>query len=273
MIIKILFFGDIVGKIGRQGIVKVLPEYKKKYAPDLIMANAENLAHGIGITAKTLEEVRSAGIDFFTSGNHIWKKNQADEILNEADPVIIRPANYPGEVSGQGEKIVKVGAKKLLVVNLLGRVFMEEPTGYPLNQIECPFKKFDEILTRYQSEKIDGILVDFHAEATSEKVAMGHYLDGRATALVGTHTHIPTADAQIMAKGMGYVTDVGMVGAKDSVIGVDKEVIIKRFLTDEATPHQIPETGVCQVNAVYLEIDPKSKKTTKIIRADQEVEV
>jgi len=266
VILKIIFFGDIIGKIGRLAIKKVLPEIKQKYQPDLIIANAENLAHGVGITQKTIDEMIGAGIDFFTSGNHIWRKDEAKEILNQKKTVVIRPANYPPVTPGWGEKVLEIGLKKLLVVNLLGRVFMGE-------QLDCPFRKFDEIYKKYEKENIGAILVDVHAEATSEKVALGHYLDGRAQAVIGTHTHVPTADAFITEKGTAYVTDAGMAGAKDSVIGIDKAKAIEMFLTQMPLKHDIPEQGLAVVNSVYLEIDLKNKKAKKIERIDSLIEI
>ena len=265
--IKILFFGDIVGKIGRKGLKKALSELKEKYQPDLVIANAENLAHGLGVTEKTLNEMLEAGVDFFTSGNHVWKKPMVEEIFAEDKIPLIRPANYPEETSGKGYKTLKVGGRKLIVLNLMGRVFIEEI------ELTCPFKKADEIIEECKKEKADIIIVDIHAEATSEKVAMGWYLDGRVAAVLGTHTHIPTADCQILPKGTAYVTDIGMVGAKDSVIGVDKEVIIENFLEEDHLPHEIPEEGDCIINSVLVEIEPKTNKATKIERIDLEVKI
>lgn len=266
MILKILFFGDIVGKPGRKAVAKVLPKLKKDLQPDLTMANAENLGHGLGVTQKTLEEVMKSGVDFFTSGNHVWEKNEVYRIFQNPDVPLIRPANYPNDSPGQGQKVLNIGEKSVLVVNLNGRVFMEE-------QLDCPFRKIDEILKEYKNNDLAAILVDFHAEATSEKVALGWYTDGHVSAVLCTHTHIPTADATILPKGTGYVTDVGMVGAKESVIGVDKDIIIKRFLTQRPLAFEIPKAKICVVNAVLLEIDQKTKKTTKIQRIDQEVEI
>jgi len=266
--IKILFFGDIIGKIGRKALSKVLPQLKKKLKPDLVLANVENLAHGSGVTKKTLEEIKKAGVDFFTSGNHVWKKKEVFKLFEDKDfkDILIRPANYPKEVPGQGYKIIKTGKYSLVVINLSGRVFMEE-------NLDCPFHKIDEILNKFHSKKINGLIIDFHAEATSEKVAFGFYVDGRVSAVLGTHTHIGTSEAGILPQGTGYLTDIGMVGAKDSVIGVKKENAIRMFLT------QIPETlepvekGEVIVNSVYLEIDPKTKKTTRIERVDLETKV
>lgn len=265
MKLKVLFFGDIVGKIGRRAISKILPELKKKHKPDLVLANAENLAHGIGLTAKTIKEMKEAGIDYFTSGNHIYKKETSEEVMRVAGALVLRPANYPPKAPGLGEKMIELGVKKILMVNLIGRVFMAE-------DFDCPFRKFDEIYEKYKKEN-PVIIVDFHAEATSEKVAMGHYLNGRAAALLGTHTHVPTADERILSKGTAYISDVGMVGAYDSIIGVDKKNIIEMFLTQMPFPHEIPETGQAQVNAVLLEFEAKENKATKIERLSQIVEI
>ena len=264
---KILFFGDIVGKIGRGAIKKVLPQLKKELEPDLVMANVENLAHGKGVTKKTLREVKDAGIDIFTSGNHIWKQNEVFEIFQEKDCMLLRPANYPPNVPGKGYKIFEVGTRSILVVNLIGRVFFKD-------EFDCPFRKIDEILKEFEKKKnLSGIIVDFHAEATSEKVAFGWYVDGRVSVVLGTHTHIPTADGQILPQGTAYITDVGMVGAKESVIGVQKEIIIQNFLTQIGKSHEIPKQGICTVNAVLVEIDPETKRAIDIKRIDREVEI
>jgi len=264
--IKILFFGDIFGKIGRQGIIKILPNLKKKYQPDFIVANVENLAHGRGITKNCLQEMLDAGINFFTSGNHVWDKPDAYDILAQKDAPIIRPANYPEETVGQGEKIVKIGSNSLLMINLMGTVFFTE-------SFSNPFLAMDEILAKYATEKLAGIILDFHAEATSEKVALGYYLDGRISAVIGTHTHVQTADEKILAQGTAYITDLGMSGAKESIIGLAKKEIIDSFIKGTGLAAEIPETGICQINAIYLEIDPKTQKALKIERIFTEVEV
>jgi metallophosphoesterase (TIGR00282 family) len=263
---KILFFGDIVGKIGRKAINKVLPELKKELRPDLVLANGENLAHGKGVTEKTIKEVVEAGIDFLTSGNHIWAEKKVIPILEEGKLPLIRPANYPPGTPGAGEKIIEVGGMKVLIINLMGRVFIKE-------DLDCPFRKIDKILEEYKKEKLTAIIVDLHAEATSEKQAFGWHVDGRVSAVVGTHTHIGTSDGQILPQGTAYITDIGMVGAKKSVIGVDKSIIQKIFLTQMPTLHEIPEEGICTFNAVLVEIDPKTKKATKIERIDREVNI
>lgn len=266
--IKILFFGDVIGKIGRQALKKILPMLRKKYKPNLVIVNGENLAHGLGVTKKILLEMKGAEVDFFTSGNHIWKKKEITEIFNDPElkNCIIRPANWCQGVPGQGYQILKTGNFSLLVINLMGRVFIDQ-------DIDCPFRKMDEILSKYKNKKINAILIDFHAEATSEKVAMGWYVDGRVSAMLGTHTHVGTADAKILPQGTAFLTDVGMVGAKDSVIGVKKEQPINGFLTQLPQAFEPPEKGEVIVNAVYLEIDPKTKKALKIKRIDRETRV
>lgn len=266
MSLKILIFGDICGKIGRKAVAKILPDLKKKYDPDLTIANVENLAHGKGTTVKTLEEMIEAGIDFFTSGDHAFDKSEVIEILEQKNCPLIRPANFPDGVPGKGEKMLEIGTKKVLVVNLMGRVFMK-------SQYDCPFKRMDEILEKYKNEGLSAIIVDMHAEATSEKNAFGLYLDGKVSAVLGTHTHIGTDDYKILPQGTAFVTDIGMVGASDSILGVDKENILKNFLTQIPQTHEIPEEGLCLVNAIYIEIDTKDKKTTKIKKIKEEIKI
>jgi metallophosphoesterase (TIGR00282 family) len=266
MNLKILFFGDIVGKIGRHAVAKILPQLKKEFEPDLILANAENLAHGIGVTEKTIRELKEAGVDLFTSGDHIFDKKEAMEILEEKEPILLRPANFPPGAPGAGARLLEIGTKKILVINLIGRVFFK-------SQYDCPFRKVDEILEEFKNENLNAIILDFHAEATSEKNALGQYLDGKVSAVLGTHTHVGTDDWQILPEGTAYVTDIGMVGAKNSIIGVDKKNIIKNFLTQVPQLHEIPEEGLCVVNAIYLEINPKNKKAIKIKKIKEEVEI
>lgn len=262
----ILFFGDIIGKIGRKAMTKILPELKKEFQPDLVIANGENLAHGIGITKKTMAEMVEAGVDLFTSGNHIFKKPEVDLLLNVADPVLLRPANYSSTATGSGFRVIEVGSKSILVISMLGRVFMKE-------NFDDPFKAIDEILDKFKNQKLAAIIVDFHAEATSEKQAFGWYLDGRVSAVLGTHTHVGTSDARILPQGTAYITDVGMVGATDSVIGDTKEPIIKSFLEQTSHSIEIPESGEVGVDAVLIEIDDKTKKAIKITRLDRKIKV
>ncbi len=263
---KILFFGDIVGKIGRQAVKLILPELKKEFEPDLVLANGENLAHGMGVSRKILEEMTAAGIDFFTSGNHILAKPEAEEILNRKDSLLLRPANYPSSFPGEEFKIVENLGRQILLINLAGRVFMKE-------NFDCPFRKIDDILAKIKNKKLAGIIVDFHAEATSEKAAFGWYVDGRVSAVLGTHTHVPTADAKILPKGTAFISDVGMVGASKSVIGDKIEPILENFLTQAPHRIEIPEEGEVDINAVLLEIDPKTRTAKSLQRVDRKVRV
>lgn len=257
----ILFFGDIVGKIGREAIKNILPKFKKQYKPDIIIANAENLAHGAGITIKTLEELMECGVDFFTSGNHVWNKKDIYQIFgdNKLKDKIIRPANYPPEVPGQGYKIIKINTKSLLIINLIGRVFMHE-------NFDCPFRALDDILDKTKRQKIDGIFVDFHAEATSEKVAFGWYADGKVSAVVGTHTHVQTSDEKILPQGTAYISDAGMVGGFNSVIGTNKKNVLKSFLTQINQSMDAAEEGPVIINGAVIEINSKNKLAKSIER-------
>lgn len=263
--IKIIFISDIVGKIGRNAVRQYLPTLKRHYHPDLIIANAENLAHGIGFTEKTLQEMLEAGVDFFTSGNHAWKKNGADEVLSAPNPIIIRPANYSNRKSGIGYRELKIGQISLFVVNLLGEVFIDE-------KVASPFRTMENIL---KISKKNLVLVDIHAEATSEKMAFANYFDGKITAVIGTHTHVQTSDERILDRGTGYITDAGMVGYYDSIIGANKEQIYNLFLGSgkSSKKHDLPYHGLCQFNAIYLEIDEKEKITRKIERINKVVKV
>lgn len=246
---KVLFFGDIVGRPGREAIKKILPGWKKKYQPDLVIANGENLAHGKGVTEKSLREVLEAGIDLVTSGNHVWQQKQASSLLENKEIPLLRPANWSANVPGQGQKIIEVRTKKILVVNLIGRVFFHR-------QYDNPFRRIDQILDEFQ--EVDGIVVDWHAEATSEKQALGWYLDGRASAVLGTHTHIPTADARVLPQGTAYISDIGLVGVRDSILGMDKEIALKGFLFQLPQKLEVAE-GPVEVDAVLVDIINKNK--------------
>ncbi len=249
---RIVFFGDIVGRVGREGVKKIIPEMKKEWQPDIIIANAENLAHGTGITPKVIDEMRRAGINLFTSGNHVWDKPLGEELLQDKDPIVLRPANFGSRKSGIGYKVVDVAGKKLLVINLQGTVWMKD-------EVDNPFTTLDAILSEHAPKLFDAIFIDFHAEATSEKVALGWHADGRASAVVGTHTHVPTADGRILPGGTAYLTDVGMSGALDSVIGVEREPILKRFLGLEGGRFQYAEEGEAVVRAVLFDIGTDRK--------------
>lgn len=260
--LRILFFGDIVGQPARQAIKKILPQWKKKYKPDLVLANAENLAHGAGITEKSLNEILKAGVDILTSGNHVFDKKEGMNLLNRKDTPLLRPANWPPIPYGQGYKVVESSVRKILVINLNGRLFFKEA-------LDCPFRKADEILAEFEDEDFGAIIVDFHAEATSEKAALGHYLDGRVSAVLGTHTHIQTADEKILPKGTAYISDIGMVGSADSVISFEKQFAIKGWLTQIFKGVELAK-GPVEVDAVLVDIDSKAK-LAKNIRRIQEI--
>lgn len=263
---NILFIGDIMGKPGRKAVAETLPDIRKKNKVDLVIANVENLAHGKGITEKTLSEIFEAGVDFCTSGNHIWSKTEGLAILAHDDTRVLRPANYPVGSPGVGEKVIPLGKNRILVINLQGRVFMKEA-------LDCPFRALDAILAKYEGQDLAGIIVDFHAEATSEKNSFGLYADGRVSAVVGTHTHIPTADNRVLPGGTAYTTDVGMVGIRDSSIGVDVKNIIQAFLTQRGAPFEIPDAGLVVLNSVLIALDETSKKALSIQRIQKEIEV
>lgn len=277
--LKIIFISDIIGKIGRGAVTQYLPTLKKKYQPDIIIANAENLAHGLGATQKTLDEMKLAGVDVFTAGNHIWEKGGSDEMLDNPDNKIVRPANFPAKLSGVGHLAVSVAIKsnkaigeiKLNVVNLMGKVYF----GWEKEKKELlhdPFKTLDKIVS---VDRQGLYFVDFHADATSEKAALANYFDGRVAAVVGTHTHVQTADERILPEGTGFISDVGMVGYHDSIIGADKQQIYNLFMKSGQTSkkHDQPSTGETIFNAVYLEIDEATRCTVKIERINQLVNV
>ncbi len=249
--LKIIFFGDIYGRPGREALKKYIPIAKKKYDPDFVMANGENMAHGSGVTRSTLEECQSAGVEFFTSGNHIFSKKEAIELLEKKEPVLIRPANYPEGVPGTGYQIIQIRTQKLAVINIMGRVFIRE-------DLDDPFAKIETILSEIDPD-VKNIFVDFHTEATSEFIAMRYFLDGKVSAIVGTHTHVPTQDFHVSEAGTFSVTDVGMTGPANSVLGVDASLILAKFRTQMPTKHEVAETDQAEINAVYLEIDSDGK--------------
>jgi metallophosphoesterase (TIGR00282 family) len=264
--LKIIFIGDIVGKIGRKAVKHALPKWKQLYEPDLVIANAENLAHGKGVTETTLKELMGAGVDFFTSGNHIWENAQAAEILEKGKLPVIRPANYPAGLPGEGFRIVKTNGTKVLIANLNGRVFFFK------ENFDCPFRAMEKILAEAKKKRIKHIIVDLHAEATSEKTTMGRYFDGQISLLLGTHTHIPTADEQILPKGTGYITDIGMAGFKEGSLGVALPAVIEQFLYQTPQRFELPENGNCIVNAIFAIISEKGK-CERIERLTQEVKI
>lgn len=281
-----MFFGDIFGRPGREAIAKILPKWKRRFAPDFIIANADNLAHGKSVTGRSLNDILNAGVDFLTSGNHIWEKKEAWKLLEDKNLPIIRPANYPPGLPGDGWRVVKVGRKKILIIALLGRIFMH------VNP-DDPFRKADEILTQYfiannpefsrpsaelanksriKREKMDAIIIDWHAEVSSEKQVLGWYLDGRVSAVLGTHTHIQTADERVLPGGTALISDVGFVGPRNSVIGIPPETSIELFTKQIPVPKE-PAPGPVEVDAVLLEINDKTGLAKSIKRLQTVVEI
>jgi len=258
---KILFFGDIFGRPGRAAVKRYLEENRQKLGVDLVVANADNMAAGRGPTRKTYEEMREAGVDVLTVGDHIWDQKEVYDILDDRDHRLLRPLNYPEDVPGRGFVSVPVGGHEVLVVSLLGRVWTAEG-------LDSPFLIMDKLLSE-RKEKI--IIVDFHAEATSEKIAIGHYLTDRVSAVLGTHTHVQTADEKILGEGTAYISDTGQCGPSDSVIGVEKQQSIKRFRTGLPVAFT-PAEGPTQINAVLVEIDPKAGRAKKIERITESYE-
>jgi len=254
--LRLLIIGDVVGRSGRRAVKVNLGRLKKELALDMVIANGENAAGGKGITKEVAHELFASGVDVLTMGNHVWNKRETFEYI-DGEIRIIRPANYPPGVPGIGAGVFdKCKKAKVAVINLAGRVFLQS--------IDCPFRKADEILERLAG-KVRVVIIDFHAEATSEKVALGWYLDGRVSALIGTHTHVQTADECILPGGTAYITDIGMTGPFNSIIGVKKEMVLDSFIT------QIPQrfevaTGPFQFNGVVVDIDENSGKATAITR-------
>jgi 2',3'-cyclic-nucleotide 2'-phosphodiesterase len=240
---KALFVGDVVGKPGRAGLARAMPGLRERFAPDLVIVNGENSAGGLGITPKTAEDLFSIGADVITLGNHSFRHREVFEYLDRSDRVI-RPANFMSGNPGRGQTIVEAAGMRVCVINLIGQV--------QLRAARSPFSEVDQLLERLGSEA-DAFFVDFHAEVTSEKVAMGWHLDGRAGAVVGTHTHVPTADARVLPKGTAYITDVGMTGSRASVLGVRWEQALEGFRTQMGVRFTTAEEDIW-INAVVIEI-------------------
>lgn len=252
---KILAVGDIIGNSGVKELKKQLAKIKNEKQIDFVIVNGENSAEGMGITEKNFKDIVEAGADVVTMGNHTWGKKDIFKFID--DPKIIRPANYPEGVVGKGYNIFIKNGKKIAVINLIGRVDIAVLS-------ENPFLKAKSIVEKI-SNKADIIVLDFHAEATAEKIAMGYYLDGKVTAVFGTHTHVQTADEKILPNGTGYITDIGMTGPRNSVIGMNIGASIKRFETTLPERYKIAE-GECMFNSVMFEIDDKTNKVVKIER-------
>ena len=255
---KILMVGDVFGEPGRAAVKKLLPKLRQQHAIDLVVVNVENAAAGFGVTPQIAREVLDQGADVMTSGNHIWDKKEIVEYITKEN-LLLRPANFPAGTPGVGHVTVKAGPHRVAVVNLMGRVFM--------SAIDCPFRKADEILSEVTRETRI-VLVDMHAEATSESVAMGWYLDGRVSAVVGTHRHVQTADERVLPGGTAYITDLGMTGPIDSVIGVDKDLILQRFLTQMPVRFEAAK-GPAALHGVVITVDPETGRASDIVRIRQ----
>lgn len=259
--LNILFIGDIYGNPGRKAVKEFVPKLKKEHQIDFCIANGENSAAGSGITYSIAQELYKAGIDCITMGNHTWSKK---EILNfiDSEDNIVRPANYPANVPGRGYTIIKSNGKELAVLNLMGRVYMDS--------IECPFLTADRVIKEIK-EKTKVVFVDMHAEATSEKIALAWYLDGRVCCVAGTHTHVQTADERILPFGTSLISDVGMTGPYDGIIGVERDLIIERFITRMPQKFEVAK-GKIQFSAIYLEVDDKTGQCLKIERISEIME-
>jgi metallophosphoesterase (TIGR00282 family) len=255
--IHILFLGDVIGKPGRRAV----EQFVRNASADFKIINGENLAGGIGITPKVALEMLSCGVDLITTGNHVWKKKDMIPFLME-EKRVIRPLNYPEGTPGFGYTLLKKNGKSIWVVNLEGRVFM--------NNLECPFRSMKALIAQIGNDA--PIMVDFHAEATSEKIALGWFLDGKASVVLGTHTHVQTADEKILPNGTGYITDVGMTGSADSVIGMDKDAVLKKFVTQMPQKYEVGKDDV-EVQGVFLTIDGMTRKCLKIERIKEKINI
>ncbi len=253
---KILFFGDIVGALGRKGVIQALPELKAELQPDFIIANVENLSHGRGISAKALKELDAAGCDAYTSGNHVWQNQVGLACFSDEQwkDHLVRPANIFPNYPGRGFTVISKNKKSFLLLNLAGQLFMKEEAEKPFTFFDRTFKEHHDL----------PIVIDLHAEATSEKEAFAHYVDGRAAGVFGTHTHVPTADAKILSGGTGYISDVGRCGGHDSVVGFEKNAAVKRFLEPEEKAYDPTPEGPIEVDGVLLTLDLDSRRAISL---------
>jgi metallophosphoesterase (TIGR00282 family) len=261
--IRVLLVGDVIGAPGRRTLTRLLPGLRAELGVDLVVANGENSAGGKGVSGRTARELRDAGVDVITTGNHVWAQADVDQALADEDLRLLRPLNFPPDLPGRGSCTLRVRGREVTVVSLLGRVFMAA--------VDDPFRTMDAFLLMQPSPRGEArplTIVDFHAEATSEKVAMGWHLAGRVAAVVGTHTHVPTADLRVLPGETGYVTDLGMVGPRDSVIGAAIEPTLRRFLTQRSTRAGVPD-GPVVFNAVLVELDATRGSCRSLYRVDR----
>lgn len=253
---KLLFIGDIVGSPGREMVTEYLPKLKEKYRPQVTVVNGENAAAGKGITEKIYKQFLQLGIQVITMGNHTWNKKEIMEFIDDA-PYLIRPANFPENNPGKGIIYLNVNDVEIAIINLQGRTYLEPN--------DDPFRKGDELIAEAK-ERTNVIVIDFHAEATSEKQAFAWYVDGRVSAVIGTHTHTQTADERILPNGTAFITDVGMTGSYDGILGVERESVINRFLTNMPVRFEVEKKGRKQLNGCIVHIDPTTGKATHIER-------
>jgi metallophosphoesterase (TIGR00282 family) len=262
--LRCMVIGDIIGKPGRLAVVANMRDLRAELDLDLVVANGENLAAGAGLTPSLAEELFANGVDVITSGNHIWDKREIYDYLDSGRPVL-RPMNYPDDAPGKGWLLATLpDGDRVAVINVMGRVFM--------NQLDSPFAAMDSLLDEAAEPLPPVRIVDFHCEITSEKNAMGWYLDGRVTAVVGTHTHVPTADARLLPKGTAYISDIGMTGPRDSVIGFSLETVLPRFLTHLPTRFAVAD-GPVTLNAVVVEAERRTGRATSITQLQRLIEV
>ena len=245
---KILICGDVVGRAGRRAVIDGIPELRRRMALDFVVVNGENAAHGFGITEKICDTFFAAGVDAITTGNHVWSRREIMNTIN-AEPRLLRPLNFPGNPPGRGLGIFAApGGRKVMVIHPMGRLFM--------GPVEDPFAAVNAVLASHDMGRtVDAIIVDIHGEATSEKTAMGHHLDGRVSLVAGTHSHVPTADARVLAGGTAFQTDLGMCGDYDSVIGMDKGAAVARFVDPKAKTRLAPAEGEATLCGLYVETD------------------
>jgi metallophosphoesterase (TIGR00282 family) len=260
---RTLFLGDIVGKPGRQAVTALLPRLIDRERLDFVVANCENVTNGSGVDPKSARELLAVGVDVLTSGNHVWRRKEVVELM-DAEPRLLRPANFPPMVPGRGWTVAETAdGTPVAVVNLIGRVFMDS--------VDCPFRTAESVL-REVATRARVVIVDMHADATSEKGAMGWFLDGKVAAVLGSHTHVQSADERVLPGGTAYITDAGMCGPVDSVIGVKKELAIQRFLTHMPVKFEVA-SGPVLVQGVIVDIDPETGRATGIERVQERCEL
>lgn len=254
---RILFLGDIVGRDARDAVTSRLPDIRRDYKLDAVIVNAENAAHGFGVTAQICDDLYKAGVDCITTGNHVWDQREIMSYIDSA-PRLLRPINFPEGTPGHGASIIETArGHKILVVNAMARLFMDA--------MDDPFAAMDKLCKKFRLGKdVQAIFLDFHGEATSEKMAMGHFLDGRASFVIGTHTHVPTADTRILPRGTGYQTDAGMCGCYDSVIGMDTNIAVQRFVRKMPGEKLRPAEGPVTLSGVMFDVDTATGLCTQV---------